>query len=240
MNTYIINLETAVERKKYIEQQIDKLTGLSAEFVKAVDGRKLTDKDLDILFNKDLFYRRYGRYPRSGEIGCTLSHQKCFKMMVDKNIQYALILEDDILIKNNERINGCLQELAEIVEKNDKPVIILLSSWFWYWRKRKYNNLFSLVDITDAFSTYAYMINNQAAKLLLERRPCITADDWRYIRKKGVNVWAVYPHLVDHNGELESSIRMQTDKSPYWWRICHLNILFRQKILKLFGRFEAP
>ena len=49
------------------------------------------------------------------------------------------------------------------------------------------------------FLTHAYIINREAASLLIEQRPFITADDWFYIRKKGVKLYAVLPHLLDQD-----------------------------------------
>lgn len=59
--------------------------------------------------------------------------------------------------------------------------------------------------------THAYIINREAASLLIEQRPFITADDWFYIRKKGVKLYAVLPHLLDQDwsGEYPTSINQE-------------------------------
>lgn len=36
------------------------------------------------------------------EIGCTLSHQTCYRRMVAEGIPYALILEDDLTMPRTE------------------------------------------------------------------------------------------------------------------------------------------
>lgn len=45
MKAYIINLKKSVDRKRYMQEQLEKMLFLSAEFVEAVDARGMTDKD---------------------------------------------------------------------------------------------------------------------------------------------------------------------------------------------------
>ncbi len=42
-----------------------------------------------------------------GEIACTLSHQLIYQDMIDKNIEWAVILEDDVIV--NEKFKKFLQ-----------------------------------------------------------------------------------------------------------------------------------
>lgn len=41
MKAYIINLKKSVDRKKYMQEQLEKMFFLSAEFVEAVDALSL-------------------------------------------------------------------------------------------------------------------------------------------------------------------------------------------------------
>ena len=52
---------------------------LDVTFVEAVDGLSLSDNDLVLRFDEALAYQRYGRKLNKGEIGCTLSHYKCYQ-----------------------------------------------------------------------------------------------------------------------------------------------------------------
>lgn len=240
MKAFVINLERNHQRKSYVNQILDKMSGISYEFIKAVDGAVLSREEINKLFDKDKFHKRYGRYPRLGEIGCTLSHQFCYRKMLNDSIDLALIFEDDIQICNYSRFDKTIAELELFLSTKSEPVIILLSSWFWYSKVNSLSESLALAKIYDAYYTYAYMLNVQAAKFLIEDAPSITADDWRYIRKKGVQVYALIPHLVDHNEDFESSIRDKVDKSPYWWRLCHFPYLLFKKILIWSGHFEKP
>ena len=240
MRTYVINLERSVQRKSYMEQVLSKASGISYEFVKAADGSALSEGEISKLFDRNKFYQRYGRHPRLGEIGCTLSHQYCYRQMLKDAISMSLILEDDIQIHDYDRFDETIAKLESFLSTESEPMVILLSSWFWYTGIYSVSESLRLSKVYDAFFTYAYMLNAQAAKMLIENAPFITADDWRYIRKKGIKVYALIPHLVDHNEVFESNIRDQMDKSPYWWRLCHFPHLLCKKLLEWSGHFEKP
>ena len=82
MKAYVINLERSPERKIYMQKLLKKFPFLDVEFVTAVDGRAMNENERIHQFDVDKFYARYSVMPRPGEIGCTLSHQKCYCKMV--------------------------------------------------------------------------------------------------------------------------------------------------------------
>lgn len=49
MKAYIINLKKSVDRKKYMQEQLEKMFFLSAEFVEAVDARGMTEREKTFL-----------------------------------------------------------------------------------------------------------------------------------------------------------------------------------------------
>ena len=101
---------------------------LSAEFVEAVDARGMTEREKNVFFDTELFCKRYVKEVRPGEIGCTLSHQKCYRKLVESRDKYALILEDDIVIRHN--IDTLVPEIEKLLN-TDEPRVILLSGWYW-------------------------------------------------------------------------------------------------------------
>ena len=126
--------------------------------------------------------------------------------------KYALILEDDIVIRHN--IDTLVPEIEKLLN-TDEPRVILLSGWYWYLGTKTIKQHYCLARVYDAFLTHAYIINREAASLLIEQRPFITADDWFYIRKKGVKLYAVLPHLLDQDwsGEYPTSINQEEKKT---------------------------
>lgn len=209
MKTYIINLKKAVDRRKYMAQQLAYLpSSLSVEFVEAVDGRVMCKSEQEKNFDFDKFRQRYAKEVRPGEIGCTLSHQKCYRKLLDSGDKYVLILEDDIVVRQN--VDVIFPDIEKMLNA-DAPRIILLSGWYWYLGTKAIKEQYRLAYVYDAFLTHAYAINREAASLLIERRPFITADDWYYIRKKGVELYAMLPHLIDQDwsGNHPTSINLE-------------------------------
>lgn len=243
MKTYIINLKEAVERKEYMNQQFALLPpSLSVEFVEAVDGRVMSEAKLNEKFDSDKFRIRYTKKVRPGEIGCTLSHQKCYRRLVESGEPYVLILEDDLVVRQNW--DTLVPEIENLLN-TDEPHIVLLSGWYWYLGTRKLKGHYRLATVYDGFLTHAYAINRSAASLLIERRPFTIADDWFYIRKKGVELYAILPHLLDQDwsGQFSTSINRDDRKkcSGLWRRKIEVRFhSFYLKILRIMGRFEKP
>lgn len=86
-NVYYINLEHRKDRKESIEKQLNKL------------GWKYTR------FNAV-------QHP-NGAIGCTLSHIKLLEMAIEKNLDYIVILEDDIFFTNIELFSSQIKNFFE-------------------------------------------------------------------------------------------------------------------------------
>lgn len=240
MKTYIVNLARSTDRKEYMERQLEKFTFLSPEFVEAVDGRLMDDDERDKKFNGERFSKRYARNVRPGEIGCTLSHQRCYEKLIKEGENCALILEDDAIL---EGIDAELFKQIEYTISVEEPRILLLSGWFWYYRVRSFFRHYKLANIYDAFLTHAYVINHAAALLLKEERPYIAADDWRYVRHKGVKVQGFLPHILDQQQEdfqslIQPSQGIKLDGGMIFSKIkvyVHAAWLY---ILQYLGKFE--
>lgn len=240
MKTYIINLEKSLDRKRYVENILSNYPFLDIEFIVAVDANKMSNEEQNKLFNVTDFSKKYSKKVRPGEIGCTLSHQKCYRKLLNSNEDYVLILEDDIIL-NNE-FQETLEKLKNHIDPI-KPQVILLSGWYWFYKSTRLNKKYKLADVLDAFLTHAYIINKTAAKLLVEPYPSTMADDWKYIRQKGITLNAILPHLVDQvwNGKFNSMVNIGNSsriKGNYFRKS---KILFHSiylKFIALLGGFE--
>lgn len=130
MKTYIINLERSVDRKNNMEEQCRKLPFLDVEYINAVDGRSMNAEERAVAFDEKKFEKRYFSKVLPGEIGCTLSHQKCYRKIVDESLPYALILEDDISLFADIKVP------LDVIERKmqiDTPQIVLLSGWYYLY-----------------------------------------------------------------------------------------------------------
>ena len=238
MRTYIINLKRSVDRRIYMEGQCRKLPFLNVEYINAVDGRNMSPDERTAAFDEKEFEKRYSVKVRPGEIGCTLSHQKCYKKIVEEHLPCALILEDDISLSVD--IKAALEKIGEMMQ-TDIPTVVLLSGGYWYGNITHLEGEYKLANVYDAFLTHSYVINLAAAKLLIETRPYITADDWYYIRHKGVKLQAVLPHLINQlwDGDLTTTVNVEPGRNKSLkWKLLNLPRLSTMKFLKFIGHFE--
>ena len=240
MHAYVINLVHSVDRRVYMENVLKDIPSLNYEFIPAVDVRNLSEEKQIALFDKKHSEMRFARRILPAEIGCTLSHQLCYKQLLASDRNYALILEDDIILKGDlEKHMVFFDEFMNC----DQPKIFLLSGYVWFFNKRKLKDI-TISKVYNALLTHAYIINKAAAQMIIEERPFIRADNWLYIRKKGVQIYSIVPHIInqDCTGKFSSTIY---SKNPLLkcYPIARLRIHLNGLILKLFkliGHFEPP
>ncbi|MBC8038597.1 MAG: glycosyltransferase family 25 protein [Rhizobiales bacterium] len=95
---WVLNLERAVDRRKYMERQLNELDW-RFEMIPAVDSRYLGSEDLKYYSAQEAM-KTIQREMKPGEIGCALSHARMWERIVAENIEEVLILEDDVAIKS--------------------------------------------------------------------------------------------------------------------------------------------
>lgn len=232
MKTYIINLKRSIDRKIYMQEILRQLPCLTPEFIEAVDGSTMDYEEIQQCFNTKKFSLRYSYTPRPGEIGATLSHQKCYRKIVKEQDSYALILEDDIVLPTG--INEIIENIERYLSK-DTPHIVLLSGWYWYRTTSPLKKRYKLANVYDGYLAHAYIVNLFAAKALIEKRPFIVADDWLYIRRKGIKIQAINPHLIDQKWDGSIDTTVNTNKRKPLKRIVLRNI-FRILFIKFMHR----
>lgn len=235
---YIVNLKSSYARKRYMQEVLSVYKELETEFVEAVDGRLFSEEQQRVVFDTDACARRNGRLLNLGEIGCTLSHRKCYKKLLDSSFPFVLILEDDISIIGD--MNTVINDEVFNFMDNKKPRILFLSGDYWYWRKKH------ITKVCWAVGSYAYFINRAAAEKILQiRKPFNVADDWDLYKSKGVGLYAIHPYVIDANiSDLPSDIQQE-----HWGNMKRLmswkNILrsysmgFIKRCLYWAGHFES-
>lgn len=202
-STYVVNLKSSYARKKYMQEMLSAYMNLDIEFVEAVDGRLFSEEQQRAVFDMDACIRRNGRVINPGEIGCTLSHRKCYQKLVNSTLPYVLILEDDISIIGNME-TAINDEVFRFMDSK-KPRILFLSGDYWYWRKKQ------ITKVCWAVGSYAYFINRAAAECILKiEKPFNVADDWDLYKSRAVELYAIYPYVIDANiSNLPSDIQQE-------------------------------
>ncbi len=243
VKAYIINLKESVDRRVYMTTLLSEFSFCDEMFIEAVDCRKKSKDDIAVDFDVEKAYNRYGRYLAGGEVGCTLSHFKCYKQIVASDLKFALILEDDITILRD--FNEVLKYIQYL--DTDEPTILFLSGDYWLCGKRNVDANNSVASVYDAVGSYAYLINKAACEVILNAnpKPSSVADHWSLYRSQGVSLKAAYPYIVDANIEdlwstIEQSYFGEVRKNmPFNYRLKAYWISFVKRVLLKKGNFVS-
>jgi len=92
---FVISLKSDSVRRKHIREQLEKLN-FEFEFFDAFIGRDYADNPA--YYNEKKALKAEGRKLRAGEVGCALSHNAVYRLIVERQLPYALILEDDAVL----------------------------------------------------------------------------------------------------------------------------------------------
>jgi GR25 family glycosyltransferase involved in LPS biosynthesis len=188
-------------------QRSDKLLGqlqiLNLPFteISAINGAELQRRALANKIDSIGCYARLGYKISPGLIGCFLSHQSIYKIMVKDKISWALVLEEDVSIVNID-----FEILNQLMSDNGaKPTIIQLFSrssrlikkgtLLKHGIEKKYVS-FEFHRRLVGSGAAAYLINIEAAVLASKLEKVNGAPDWPpwsvNVKFFGVFPWMFY------------------------------------------------
>ena len=207
MNTYIINLEQDKNRLEKTKNELRKC-GFNMKNVhrfNAVNGKNVNR------WNEDIHIMCKGMCTDK-IIGCGLSHIKLCKELFNKNLKYALIIEDDIINIPSINYQKELNKTLLYFEKKDPNWdIILLHDSGICKKNEKTNGLF-------CGSAAAYLISNNGMKKMSQIKLGYHIDLNR--NSYYFNAYSG-PHLFDvsyEQSKIEALNKIKfLDKSIYFW-----------------------
>lgn len=206
MKFYIINLKHDKDRKKHMISLCNSLN-ITPEIINAIYGKELPNVEDYINCNKEISIKRIQRILCPGEIGCIMSHQNIYKKMIEENIQYATVLEDDVDLSED------IKYFTTFDFRTLDFDILLLG--YHGTKSREHLNLkgikvysvnpnytiYSLLEI--AYGTYGYIVSLEGAKRILKQSLRFDVPIDHYTGNNKINkVLCVYPQLVFINKEL--------------------------------------
>lgn len=205
IKTYVINLKDSVDRRQNVLAELSKHPFMNYELVEAVDGRSLSQEDVEHLFDRQRFSWRFGREAMPGEIGCTLSHRECYRKLLSSEEEFALILEDDVRFLAEDNLVEDLIGTISGQMTGKARVVTFTRHHFYYSRgERPVGGEYSLCRVREAWGTCAYLVNRKAAAVLLKiEKPYFVADDYELMNDKGIRVEGVYPMLAVGASEMQ-------------------------------------
>jgi len=150
-NIFIIHWKELIDRKKYLEE---KLSEYNVTWIDIYDRNSITNETISKVYKKNVelwnnrMHRLYNHKPeyqemKISEICNSLSHLYVLDYMIDNNIDYGIVLEDDVILKSDffQRFDSCFNDtpkdfdiiffgssfspqiLDSVGFENDKPAI---------------------------------------------------------------------------------------------------------------------
>lgn len=212
MITYLVNLNRSSDRLENMDRQLSALN-ISYKRVGAVDGKALTDSEIDDVTVDRKYRKIWYRNLTRGEIGCFLSHRKCWELIVAGSENFGCIIEDDVLLspKVKEFIKNELwiPEGVHLIQLSHLGRGGVLIS-----DEIDLNNKFGLVRVIKPhhIGTQGYLIDKKAASeaLRLTRKIESPVDEFlfslRYCFGRKYSAWVVNPYVVKANLEEETTV----------------------------------
>jgi hypothetical protein len=205
---------SALERLRFPLKQL----GFDLFHLEAVHGGSL---GLDAYAQLDIdgITLRTGRAPSPGMLGCALSHRGVYRALLESGQGWGLVLEDDALPTTDATL-GPEGVQALLGSMPPGPVVLQLYTRGarFVGRKSRYQAVAGRWLFRFKFppgQTAAYLINREAAALLLSR-PIDGPADWPNASAK-VSFFGIFPWLFTESGR-PSTIEMPMSL-PYSWRL---------------------
>ena len=200
MKVFVLSLASDVKKRAVFERHFS-CTKLSFSFFDGVDGQELCRKPS--ASDKLLYMPLEESCLTPGEIGCALGHFAIYREIVDKNIPFALVMEDDAYIAQSD-VTDFLNFLDAYGDGVPKNSVILLTSNVQYSPLARTNLAGVYGCYKSGNGTYGYLIDNEAARKLMTVVLPIRyeADFWKGLQySAGIRIMVCKKSYV-RNGDL--------------------------------------
>lgn len=212
---YIVSLKHDVEKRRVVNKTLNDFN-LKFRFIDAIYGKGLPVDILNYFRVKGSgAIDKRGFIATDGEIGCTLSHLLVYQDMLDSNIRWACVLEDDVIL--DKRFKDFITTFSDI-ELN--PNILYLLGGQTDFNKKMIVKSFKYVTTIGGqkFSktiksnpfihgSCCYLISFDLAKSIIElsKNKFIVADDWEFLSNSNIINKIFLSDFVDHPLDFASS-----------------------------------
>ena len=195
---FVVSLPDCIDRRASIQNSLDDLQ-IPFEFTNAIDGRNGLDSSYEPEVDRQ-GTEREGPSMSDAEIACALSHIQVYRRIVQNDIDWALILEDDAIPTPDVRtfIGNRHYEDADLTQLHFNRTRVSRLG-----RKHLFGSYSSYLRTKfKSPSTAGYVISNRAAGHILKNGvPISQRADWpscveEFISEKQFRV--VSPPIVKH------------------------------------------
>jgi glycosyl transferase family 25 len=215
MKIFVITLKESTDRQENIKLQFQNIN-CPFEFFYGINGKELTAKELSLYYDDVKAKKQCGRSLALGEIGCALSHRLVYKKIVEEDIDRAIILEDDSILK--EKFSLVTSLLSNI--KINKFIIKLdlyddMRGFVLPCHQIPVNNEYKILHSTTVGFASGYYIDKLAAKAMvgLTEKIFVLADSWDVFRNS-IRLRILNKSIVRVDGRFISTIWGDTEYRP--------------------------
>ena len=167
---FIVNMKKDVKKKIYILEIFEQYGIINYEFIDAIDGNKIVDKNKDII-NLPLStnwekINKKKHISNLGELGCLLSHLRILEISKERGYKKWLHLEDDVIFHHN--FNNLFTERMKHVPNNWD--ILYFGTTQSYWRKYNkeiINNLIYKANLSCG--TFSFAVSNTNIDFIIDK-----------------------------------------------------------------------
>jgi glycosyl transferase family 25 len=201
MKIFVINLEKDRARRESVQRQLDNLK-LPFELVSGVLGAALSPAELAECYDDRKARRNLCMSLVPSQIGCALSHTRVYQKIVERNLDCALILEDDVILP--AMMPKMMLEIQNTINV-DRPEVILLSPAIGSHGRhdrRLPGGEFEMIPFKAGYYTSSYIVTHFAARALLKELYPVgdVADCWARLKSyKVVDLFVINPPLIEQN-----------------------------------------
>jgi glycosyl transferase family 25 len=212
-NIFVINLDKDIDRYYNFINQTNKFTS-SITRIPAIYGKNLNN-DLLNYYKKNL---NSSSSNKNAVIGCALSHIKTYNTIINTNLDYGFIFEDDVTFNStfDNVLNTDLPDNWDILyighTKNEYPRNTCSRvSTPGYKNMKMYNKRWIIFDNENEvpMGTWSYVVNKKAAMYILNNYKLTEPIDVFIVKQQTLNDLNVYgfnPSIVTHCYDFGSNI----------------------------------
>lgn len=221
----VITLKKSPHRQEYMSKELNQKLSIEPHFHYGVDGSLLTEEELfEICKDNNILTR--------GEVGCLQSHLGIYQEMIDKNIPFMWIFEDDLLLdKNFSTVLPVIEKFANSIPQDEAAIFFPCSQYEYLNKELEISEDLAIYSTQYGIGAACYLINLTAAKELLRiQQPAKwPIDIWKFYYYLGlIKIYALnkdlyttsnqFSSVIDQNGKRKHSLKNVSKRKRIFWQ----------------------
>ena len=215
MKAFVINLDKNPERLAFMQEQFRRF-GMDVERFPAVYGKALTPEELRRDHSRIRSYIAFQKRMEPPKVAVALSHSGVYQTIIDRDLPYALVLEDDVVI--DAGFSEALQRAEKFLDPT-RPQVVAFNG---YGLENADTCVPEIREVSRMWCADAYVITRPAAERIRHANyPVLTSADSfkRYHRRHGVELYRVLPATVRQDNERFATENQESPKAPWYLRL---------------------